>query len=520
MSGKCGIRINQIGYEPNAEKEAVIDHPAADFFEVRTIDEGVMWKPVLRKALRHSSGGKAVADFSEITAPGDYQLVCGDVSADYREKGKNGQQSFSFVVKPGVYTHLARLLTGYFTWQRCGSEKGWAGKCHQEPAPLAGTGRTIDVRGGYHQSCDLRCWADGVSMSLYAYLRYAERMHPHWDDGILREELRHGCDYFLKLVSPEGFIYDSQFVPLGWGPRDYYDLPCNLGAHCNIAMLLARAARFFAAPDSEYADRCRTAAERISGFIERTDAFDTPYAPPVEPLPRGTQGANFYWQTYRNSATGIAGRAGIALELGQPETARERGEELVELQAREGYFRECVHSGRAAFSDCSYTFAIHGPAILVPLARLDRHRFGGALANYVEFLAAAFDTADFDWLPRFVHDRNSGGNALSHSTGSSHALQCAVLFAETANVLERPEFLKYAQRAFDWICGANPEEASYITGAGYNQKRNPVFGQFFPSTPQIPGGIQHVMEGEYDMPSVGMALWAVAALSTTGESFP
>jgi len=215
MSGKRGIRINQIGYEPNAEKMAVIDNPASDFFEVRTIDRSVMWKSVLRNPLRITSGRQAVADFSAITTPGDYQLVCGNVSADYREKGRRGQESFSFVVKPDVYTHLARLLTGYFTWQRCGSKKGWAGKCHQEPAPLVGTGRTIDVRGGYHQSCDLRCWADGISMSLYAYLRYAERMHPYWDDGILHEELRHGCDYFLKLISPEGFIYDSQFVPIG-----------------------------------------------------------------------------------------------------------------------------------------------------------------------------------------------------------------------------------------------------------------------------------------------------------------
>jgi len=284
-------------------------------------------------------------------------------------------------------------------------------------------------------------------------------------------------------------------------------------------MLLARAAHFFAASDSGYADRCRIAAERIADFIERTDVFNTPYIPPVQSLPRGTQGGDFYWQTYRNSAAGLAGRTGVALELGQLETARERGEELVELQARKGYFHECAHVDRAAFSDCWYNFAIHGPAILIPLARSDRRQFSGALSNYAEFLAAEFDTADFNWLPRFVYDRNSGKNVLSHSTGSSYALQCAVLFAETAKVLNRSEFLKYSQRAFDWICGANPEEASYITGMGYNQKRNPVFGQFFPSTPQIPGGIQHVMEGEYDMPSVGMALWTIAALSTPEESF-
>ena len=41
---------------------------------------------------------------------------------------------------------------------------------------------------------------------------------------------------------------------------------------------------------------------------------------------------------------------------------------------------------------------------------------------------------------------------------------------------------------------------SYVEGAGQNQWQRPVFGQFFPSTPQIPGGILHVWGGEYDMP--------------------
>ena len=39
-----------------------------------------------------------------------------------------------------------------------------------------------------------------------------------------------------------------------------------------------------------------------------------------------------------------------------------------------------------------------------------------------------------------------------------------------------------------------------------------VFGQFFPSTPQLPGAVLHVDHGEYDMPAVTMTLWAAAAL--------
>ncbi len=70
-----------------------------------------------------------------------------------------------------------------------------------------------------------------------------------------------------------------------------------------------------------------------------------------------------------------------------------------------------------------------------------------------------------------------------------------------------------AQRAFDWLLGANPWCSSYVEGAGNNHWQRPVFGQFFPSTPQIPGGIRHVLDGEYDMPAVTAALWALAELA-------
>ena len=43
----------------------------------------------------------------------------------------------------------------------------------------------------------------------------------------------------------------------------------------------------------------------------------------------------------------------------------------------------------------------------------------------------------------------------------------------------------------------NPWNASYVEGVGQNQWQRPVFGQFFPSTPQIPGAVLHVPKKEY-----------------------
>ncbi len=52
----------------------------------------------------------------------------------------------------------------------------------------------------------------------------------------------------------------------------------------------------------------------------------------------------------------------------------------------------------------------------------------------------------------------------------------------------------------------------YVEGIGQNQWQRLVFGQFYPVTPQIPGGVLHVANGEYDMPAVTLLLWSSATL--------
>ena len=86
---------------------------------------------------------------------------------------------------------------------------------------------------------------------------------------------------------------------------------------------------------------------------------------------------------------------------------------------------------------------------------------------------------------------------------------CGTAIEQDAN----SDFRAWAQRSFDWIFGVNPHNASYVECVGQKQWQRPVFGQFFPSTPQLPGAVLHVEQGEYDMPSVTMTMWASAALS-------
>ena len=161
-------------------------------FIVQKGAEDVSWHTVYEgKWVDAPSGGDfKLGDFSSITEPGDYRILCGELKGveKFDMPGWLEEvQSFHFPVRDGVYDVAQRIFLMYITLQRCGSKKGWAGLCHMDPVPVKDAGgrtvRLIDARGGYHQSCDLRNWHDGISMSMYALLRYAELKKPLWDDG-------------------------------------------------------------------------------------------------------------------------------------------------------------------------------------------------------------------------------------------------------------------------------------------------------------------------------------------------
>lgn len=526
------ISVNQVGFEPNAPKGFSVSGADGGSFTVEAMGPDVKWHPVFDGILSApAADGLRTGDFSAVTECADYRIRCG------REVSR------PFVVKPFVHSGVERMMLSYFRWQRCGSKKGWAGLCHQDPVPLRGTDRRLDLRGGYHQSGDLRGWADGISMSVYSLLRWAGLRTPFWDSGEIEEELRWGIDYFLKLVGDEGFAYDCQFLPIGWGARDYYASPANLGAQCNILMLLARAAQRFRTSDPTYADRCLATALRMVPVLENDPRLEPPYKPPV-PLEPGCQDESFYAQTYRRSATGLSGLAMGMLELYRAtgdetwaERAKAYGHRLVALQWTDGPLRGLYRLDETrkdtAFGDCSYNHSVHGERVPFELFR----EFGGA-----EWRDAALRTCECD-LRMHEEDRDRAiaqiiarengtlpaGDPLHgasvpaivrHGTSAFPALSRAIRLNEGAIQFGHEDFRAAAQDYLDWIFGRNPRGACYVTGPGYGNERSNVWGQFFPSTPAIPGGVSHVMDGEYDMPAVGLALWAFAEAAVAAGSDP
>ena len=510
------ISVNQAGYLPHAAKICTTMNPASPKFFVQKGDTDICWHTVYEGTWidAPSGGGLKLGDFSCVTEPGDYRVLLNTngIARFRMPDWRPTLQSFHFQIRDGAYDTLKRSLFTYVTWQRCGSPKGWAGVCHQAPVPLkdakGNTVRMLDARGGYHQSCDLRNWHDGISMSMYALLRWAEIEKPLWDDGDIAEELRWGCDYFLKNVSPEGYIYDAQFSPIGWGPRNYYLAPATLGAECNIVMLFARVSRFFRTVDAVYADRLLASARKVWSQVEENPFFEKPQPAPESNLPAGAQPADrCYTQQYRTSANGYSERAMAALELFRAtgermfaDDARRLGGELVKLFVKEGpdagFFREKDGSEVRGMKDWSYCWRVSGYRTTLELWR-----------EFKEDTWKEVSLAIADRIVRTFREKGlRPGSQASSSTAAAHALY----LAECATLFDRPDFRPWAQRSFDWVLGVNPWNESYVEGIGQNQRQRPVFGQFYPSTPQIPGAVLHVCHGEYDMPPGMLLLWASA----------
>ena len=541
------VCVNQVGFVPESIKEFTIANPPSETFVVQTIDPKVAYHTVHTGRLERVNGDVWKGDFSCIRTPADYRILVGGDMANrdvILPKDFKGSACHSFVVKEDVFAVAERFIFTFFTWQRCGSPKGWAGVCHQDPVPLYGTDRKIDVRGGYHQSGDLRCWADGISLSLYSLLRWAEVRQPCWDTGEVDEELRWGCDYFLKLVCPEGYAYDCQFVPIGWGPRDYYPQPAAFPGQLNICCLLARAARRFR-PDAVYARRLTETAERMWRCIETYPGYDVPYREMVSNLPGGCQPARYYVQSVRESAVGYTGRALAALELyrttgkeAYAEKAKEYGRKFLALQVTDGpyagAYRQTAGSDELGLRDCSYGHRLHG--VLTPLELY--LAFGDkacktAFLRTCDLFVRMLDADPYGSVPNFTKDaltelrqgkafretlqllieKPPYVNNVRAGTATTAACRIQIALNEAARRFGRNDLLPYAARMRDWIYGGNPGAACYVTGLGYNCRRRNVFGQFFPSTPPIPGGVSHVLNGEYDLPAGGMALWAIASES-------
>ena len=282
------IRLNQVGYLPDAPKTAVIAGLDAETFSIVEASTGEkVMEGLLSAPAEDPVSGETVriSNFTVLTEPGTYHLTTPD-----------GTVSHEIVVNEGVYKDLLRELLRMFYLQRCGADLDAAHAgiyahpvCHSDLAVLYGTDQLIDVSGGWHDAGDYgryvvsgaKAAADLLLSSKMADALLDDAGIPESGDGVddRLQEVRYELDWMLKMQMEDGGVchkVTGASFPGFVKPQEETDQmivsPVSNTATADFAAVMALASRIFAesgsselaAVSGEYLE----AAERAWSYLE------------------------------------------------------------------------------------------------------------------------------------------------------------------------------------------------------------------------------------------------------------
>jgi hypothetical protein len=227
------VRINQVGYLPDAPKVAVacsLDSVRIASFVVQDERGRTVLGP--RRAVRANGFGPCVVthrlDFSALKKPGRYRIVAGSAQSPLVRIGRD------------VYAGAADTLLYYMRQQRSGWNPVFRDSVHTHDGIIVDSpraGQFIPVSGGWADASDYLQYVTTSANATYVMLM-AYRDHPRAfaDDfaanGLpgangradVLDEARHGLEWLLRMFPSDSEMYNQLA-----DDRDhtYFDLPVN-----------------------------------------------------------------------------------------------------------------------------------------------------------------------------------------------------------------------------------------------------------------------------------------------------
>lgn len=232
------IRINQLGYLPNAQKKAVFISESQQTITTFSIHDALTNK-VLETFNSVKSWGKFMAykstyilDFSKFKQQGAFYIKAGLTNSP------------TIFINKNVYLGSADFLLRYMRQQRCGYNPSLDLLCHQHDGyevygeeslsaetnpsiiigekPLSGSAKSkfVDVRGGWHDASDYLQYGTTSANAVYEML-FAYQMNPTsfsdkygangrlGKNGIpdILDEAKWGLDWLLKMYPEKETLY-------------------------------------------------------------------------------------------------------------------------------------------------------------------------------------------------------------------------------------------------------------------------------------------------------------------------
>ena len=534
------IRINHRGFLPNSKKRFILteNKTAALDFSVILIDD-VKYTCVYSGTLTpHEENGQLYyeGDFSAVTKEGDYHIEAG------------GFKSRQFIIYDRAYDICQRTMLEYFTYQRCGHPLGWHGECHLDDGIIKETGEKVDLCGGYHQSCDLRKSPGGVSIGVLSMLRFAVRDKSRWGKILVRDEAAWACDYYVKAIQESGAMYNTLNDPFGWEGRIFYKSAAPSSAQWNVTSALTLGYTYFKDTEPQRARVYLDTALRSYAYMTGTERSSELYRHP-DKFQLGMDPDFFYDQCQRGTTADIAYEITVSADLYRATGNPAYLERMKECSAdflssiKDGYvLMRREKEGKTVTSSCSYTWLSSGLLALCDLVELTgehkdtlRHALL-EICNYMDksvwkTMVRVLTQTDLD--SPYGHENKTLRQSIKNLTPwkdyffcgtevfePSYACYMGIFLARGATLLEYDKPMGYAQAIADNLLGANILDSSHIRSIGYNHPQHHSYGQFFPSTPFIPGAVGigygsidvYENTAEYDMPCVGLSMHLLSLL--------
>ncbi|HXR48320.1 MAG TPA: glycoside hydrolase family 9 protein [Candidatus Limnocylindrales bacterium] len=289
VEATSSIRLNTVGYPPDAVKQASVALPCTNFAVIRVADgatvfQGAATGPVSDPDTREQL---YTADFSKLGQPGDYQLDVPGVG-----------RSAPFHVGPNVYREPYYLvMRGFYLW-RCGTavHATYQGTtfahdiCHTNDAWLdfvGGGHAQKDGTKGWHDAGDYNKYVVNAGVTVGVMFRAWEDFGPQIkavrldlpeSGGPLPDylaEIKWELDWLLTMQAPDGSVYHKLsttrfggFAPPEFETAERYFTPWGSEATADFVGIMAQAARIYRPYDPAFANRCLLAAEKSYRFLQ------------------------------------------------------------------------------------------------------------------------------------------------------------------------------------------------------------------------------------------------------------
>jgi endoglucanase len=483
-SSQHRIRLNQVGFYPDAPKAAVVLAGHGGKFSLKTPAGKTVFNGILKKSLRKDFAGSYtwIADFSAFNKPGKYIL-----------DAEGAGDSYAFDIKPSVHKQVAdaSIKAYYFMRASIPIEEKYAGKWHRAEghpdtrvlihssaaSPDRHEGTVISSPRGWYDAGDYNKYVvnSGIStytlLSLYEdfpeYMKTVKLNIPESGNGIpdLLNETLWNIRWMMTMQDPnDGGVYHKltnvafdQMIMPDKATTTRYVVQKSTAATLDFIAVMAQAGRIFKQFPKELpglADSCLLAAKKAwrwtvynPNIIYYRYAMNDKYSPKITTGDYGDDNVSdeFIWASCEMFVTTGNTQYTNGVKLIPDDKMPLPSWSQVRLL---GYYSILLNSDRLAGS-------------YPDMAKLKKR-----MIVFADNMTAGTDSDAYHTVMQRSRSNFIWG---SNSVAANEGMALVIAYKITGN----SKYLKYALSNLDYLLGRNGTGYSFMTGYGSKSPMHP-----------------------------------------------